>query len=102
MNQEMINVINSVIQDRCYIEAKDPEAWVIIFKGERLTLESGKSVWKKQQYAKAAFTSLIRDHAVYLYHDNHNEIDSWKEMVDIYDAEIERMIKDGILEFKKL
>ena len=98
----MFNIIDYVIQDRCSTKPKEPEAWVIMLNGEQLTLESGKSIWKKEAHAKSAFTLLIKDHAVSLYHDKHPEIKSWKEMEAIYDTEIQEMIRNGILKFVRI
>jgi hypothetical protein len=105
INKEMFNIIDDVVQDRCKVmNNPKPETWIILYNNERLILESGKSVWTKEVYAKNAFTSLIKKLAISTYYDKYKSLKlSWnKDIAPIYQAEIEDMIKNGVVKFIQL
>lgn len=92
MNEE--NKISKIIEDLELIKNFDIGAWIVTYKEKAITLASGKSIWKRENHAKSAFTNHINN--LYAY----DKIKEW----GFKDAqELSHYLQNiGIIKIKKL
>lgn len=59
--------IDKVVSDLDLMKKFESGAWIVTYQDKAIVLSSGKSIWKRENHAKSAFTNHIS--TIYSYDD---------------------------------
>ena len=75
-------------------------AWIILYKGNQLTLRSGKRVWAKEGHARKTLSNNIKyNFKKYIWQQEPGE---YKKSETVYRETLQILLDKGILEFKQI
>lgn len=94
-------VIDEIEKNSIILKQSNFESWIILYKGNQIMLPSGKSVWSKIGDAKLALGYHIGFKVHRFIREKFKEL-NYTERRKIFKNVIDELIKDGIIEFKKL
>lgn len=91
---ETIKNLDKIFDDLNTLKKIEPQGWVVRYHGHTLTLRSGKSIWKRENHAKAALANHFTDFY------NWKELEEWGFKNGTQVAQY--LVNTGILKVERL